>query len=57
MSGHEKSVPEPGDWRRLPQDDGSRILVRNGNEVALLSNVCRHRQAVMLRARLQAARP
>ncbi|AWP60003.1 alcaligin biosynthesis hydroxylase AlcE [Bordetella bronchiseptica] len=48
--GHEKSVPEPGDWCRLPQDDGSRILVRNGNEVALLSNVCRHRQAVMLGA-------
>jgi phenylpropionate dioxygenase-like ring-hydroxylating dioxygenase large terminal subunit len=45
--GHEQSVPEPGDWRRLPQDDG-RVLVRNADGVQLLSNVCRHRQALML---------
>jgi choline monooxygenase len=46
--GHEQSVPNPGDWRRLPQDDGGRVLVRNAQGVQLLSNVCRHRQALML---------
>jgi phenylpropionate dioxygenase-like ring-hydroxylating dioxygenase large terminal subunit len=46
--GHSQSVPEPGDWRRLPQDDGGRVLVRNADGVQLLSNVCRHRQALML---------
>jgi choline monooxygenase len=46
--GHEQSVPAPGDWRRLPQDEGGRVLVRGANGVQLLSNVCRHRQALML---------
>ncbi|NML31703.1 aromatic ring-hydroxylating oxygenase subunit alpha [Paraburkholderia antibiotica] len=46
--GHEQSVPNPGDWRRLPQDEGGRVLVRNAGGVQLLSNVCRHRQALML---------
>ncbi|NOL49493.1 aromatic ring-hydroxylating oxygenase subunit alpha [Pelistega europaea] len=46
--GHEKTVPELGDWRALPQDNAGRILVRNENGVELISNVCRHRQAIML---------
>lgn len=46
--GHEKLVPETGDWQTLPQEKGGRVLVRNANGVELLSNVCRHRQAVML---------
>lgn len=46
--GHEKMVPNPGDWYALPQDEHSRILVRNENGVELISNVCRHRQALML---------
>ncbi|SMG59951.1 aromatic ring-hydroxylating oxygenase subunit alpha [Paraburkholderia susongensis] len=46
--GHEQSVPNPGDWRHLPQDEGGRVLVRDANGVQLLSNVCRHRQALML---------
>jgi choline monooxygenase len=46
--GHEQSVPQPGDWRRLPQDEGGRVLVRGTDGVQLLSNVCRHRQALML---------
>ena len=25
--GHEKGVPEPGDWRRLPNEEGGRVLV------------------------------
>ncbi|CAB3774503.1 aromatic ring-hydroxylating oxygenase subunit alpha [Paraburkholderia humisilvae] len=46
--GHEQSVPEPNDWRRLLQHEGGRVLVRNEDGVQLLSNVCRHRQALML---------
>ncbi len=46
--GNEQSVPEPGDWHRLPQDEGGRVLMRNDSGVQLLSNVCRHRQALML---------
>ncbi|MCG5076882.1 aromatic ring-hydroxylating oxygenase subunit alpha [Paraburkholderia tagetis] len=49
--GHQQWVPEPGDWRRLPQDEGGRVLVRDAcgaKGVQLLSNVCRHRQALML---------
>ncbi|MFJ1303001.1 aromatic ring-hydroxylating dioxygenase subunit alpha [Pseudomonadota bacterium AL_CKDN230030165-1A_HGKHYDSX7] len=46
--GHEKLVPEIGDWRTLVQENGGRVLVRNQQGVELISNVCRHRQALML---------
>ncbi|NEN75727.1 aromatic ring-hydroxylating dioxygenase subunit alpha [Pelistega sp. NLN82] len=46
--GNEKAVPELGDWRTLPQENAGRMLVRNENGVELISNVCRHRQAIML---------
>lgn len=46
--GHEKLVPNSGDWRALAQDSNARILVRGQDQVQLLSNVCRHRQALML---------
>lgn len=46
--GHEKFVPQIGDWRTLPQEDAGRVLVRNADKVELISNVCRHRQAIML---------
>jgi choline monooxygenase len=46
--GHEKMVPEAGDWRTLAQEESGRVLVRNANGVELISNVCRHRQALML---------
>ncbi|MGO4307713.1 aromatic ring-hydroxylating oxygenase subunit alpha [Cupriavidus sp. RAF12] len=46
--GHEKMVPDLGDWRALGHEDNGRVLVRNGNGVELISNVCRHRQALML---------
>ncbi|MDO5666444.1 MAG: aromatic ring-hydroxylating dioxygenase subunit alpha [Alcaligenaceae bacterium] len=41
-------VPENGDWFTLTQDNAARVLVRNGDKLELLSNVCRHRQAIML---------
>jgi phenylpropionate dioxygenase-like ring-hydroxylating dioxygenase large terminal subunit len=50
--GHELSVPEPGDYYALPQEKGGRALVRNrAGGVELVSNVCRHRQAVILKGR------
>ncbi|MBI5257993.1 MAG: aromatic ring-hydroxylating dioxygenase subunit alpha [Burkholderiales bacterium] len=49
--GHELAVPEPGDFYALPQEGEGRALVRTPQGVELVSNVCRHRQAVMLRGR------
>jgi choline monooxygenase len=49
--GHELAVPEIGDHYALPQEGEGRALVRTANGVELLSNVCRHRQAVMLKGR------
>jgi choline monooxygenase len=47
MSG----VPNLGDYYALPQEGEGRALVRTANGVELISNVCRHRQAVMLKGR------
>ncbi len=50
--GHALSVPEPGDYFALPQEAQGRALVRNTQgQVELISNICRHRQAVMLGGR------
>lgn len=50
--GHELMVPEVGSYFALPSESEGRILVRNReHQVELLSNVCRHRQAVMLKGR------
>jgi len=49
--GHELAVPEVGDHHTLPQEGDGRALVRTRDGVELISNVCRHRQAVILRGR------
>jgi phenylpropionate dioxygenase-like ring-hydroxylating dioxygenase large terminal subunit len=49
--GHELAVPEVGDFHALPQEHEGRALVRTPQGVELISNVCRHRQALMLRGR------
>jgi len=49
--GHALSVPEIGDYFALPQENEGRALVRTAQGVQLISNVCRHRQAVMLKGR------
>jgi choline monooxygenase len=49
--GHELAVPAAGDYYALPQEGEGRALVRTESGVELLSNVCRHRQAVMLQGR------
>jgi choline monooxygenase len=46
--GHELMVPEIGDYRTLAAEHEGRVLVRNAQGVECLSNVCRHRQAIML---------
>jgi choline monooxygenase len=49
--GHELAVPDIGDYYALPQEGEGRALVRTPDGVELISNVCRHRQALMLRGR------
>ena len=49
--GHDLAVPEIGDFYALPQEGEGRALVRTAQGVELISNVCRHRQALMLRGR------
>ncbi len=46
--GHELMVPEPGNYRSLEWLDHSKLLFRTEAGVHQLSNVCRHRQAIML---------
>mgnify|MGYP000269723442 CR=1 FL=1 len=49
--GHQLAVPQASDYYTLPQESGGRALVRTDRGVDLLSNVCRHRQALMLQGR------
>ena len=49
--GHSLAVPELGDYHTLVQEGDGRALVRTADGVELVSNVCRHRQALMLRGR------
>ncbi len=49
--GHELHVPDVGDYHALAHEGEGRALVRTRDGVELISNVCRHRQAVMLRGR------
>ena len=49
--GHSLAVPEPGSYYALPQEGEGRALLHTPNGVELVSNVCRHRQAVMLKGR------
>ena len=53
--GHELMVPELGNYHTLAWMDHAKVLVRSSENpdggVALLSNVCRHRQSIMLEGR------
>ena len=49
--GHELAVPDLGDYATLAHEGDGRALVRTRDGVELISNVCRHRQAVMLQGR------
>ena len=45
--GHEKSLPNTGDYRTLQDENQWRMLVHTENGIQLISNICRHRQAIM----------
>ena len=49
--GHQLCVPNVGDHYALPQEGEGRVLLRTPAGVELISNVCRHRQAVILKGR------
>lgn len=49
--GHELMVPDTGDFHSLAWSGDSHVLVRNADGIELLSNVCRHRQATILKGR------
>ncbi len=49
--GHELALPEVGDHLALVQENEGRALVRTAGGIELVSNVCRHRQAIMLKGR------
>jgi len=51
--GHALSVPQVGDFQTLWQEGNGRALVHTRDGIELVSNVCRHRQAVMLQGRGQ----
>ncbi len=46
--GHELMVPAVGDYHVPAGTGGGEVLVRDEHQIRLLSNVCRHRQALML---------
>lgn len=46
--GHELMVPNIGDYYVIEWMSDGKVLVRNENGIELLSNVCRHRQALLL---------
>lgn len=47
--GHELMVPNKGDYYVLPWTNNAQMLVRmSDTEVSLVSNICKHRQALML---------
>lgn len=49
--GHELMVPDVGDYHVLPWTENGKLLVRSADGVGLLSNVCRHRQGLLLEGR------
>lgn len=47
--GHRLMVKNAGDYHVLPWLQHGKMLVNNQQKIALMSNICRHRQAVMLK--------
>ncbi|MGB4468193.1 MAG: aromatic ring-hydroxylating dioxygenase subunit alpha [Azovibrio sp.] len=46
--GHQLMVPDSGNYRSLEWADHGRLLLNDEGRYWLMSNVCRHRQAIML---------
>ncbi len=49
--GHAAALTEVGDYFALAREGEGRALVRTAEGIELISNVCRHRQAIMLKGR------
>jgi choline monooxygenase len=49
--GHSLAAPNPGDFYTLPQENAGRALIHGKNGIELVSNVCRHRQALILQGK------
>ena len=49
--GHELMVPNAGDYHVIDWLGEAKALVRGEHGIELLSNICRHRQAIMLKGR------
>jgi choline monooxygenase len=47
--GHSSLVPELNNYSVIPQDDDGRFLINSKSGVECISNVCRHRQASILK--------
>jgi choline monooxygenase len=47
--GHELMVPNVGDYQVLDWTGEAKSLVRQQESISVISNVCRHRQAIMLK--------
>ena len=50
-TGHELMVPHPGDFHTLEWMHNAKALVHNEHGIELISNVCRDRQALMLKGK------
>jgi len=46
--GHELMTPNAGDFYALTWQNDAKTLINNNGNISLISNICRHRQAVML---------
>ena len=46
--GHALMVPEAGDYYTLEWADHGKMLVHNASGVELMTNACRHRQAIIV---------
>jgi phenylpropionate dioxygenase-like ring-hydroxylating dioxygenase large terminal subunit len=49
--GHEIMVPNVGDYYVLEWMNNAKVLVHNEHGIELLSNICRHRQSLLLQGR------
>jgi phenylpropionate dioxygenase-like ring-hydroxylating dioxygenase large terminal subunit len=47
--GHELMAPQANDFRALEMTNGAWALINNGASIDMVSNICRHRQAVILK--------
>src|SRR5271156_906902 len=49
--GHELMVPNHGDYYAIDWQGSAQTLIRNQHGAELVSNICRHRQAIILKGR------